>query len=45
MAIGQKDSMRIRELLVSTIASVDEVLEKSKAEKVSCLNVDWFDVV
>jgi hypothetical protein len=45
MAIGQKESEKIRELMLSAIDSVDAVLENSKAEKVSCLNIDWFDSV
>jgi uncharacterized protein (TIGR02147 family) len=45
MAIGQKDSIRIRELLLGAIDSADAILEKSGAEKVACLNIDWFDAI
>jgi uncharacterized protein (TIGR02147 family) len=44
LTISKVDAEKIREILVKTINSVDEVLEPSESEELHCLTIDWFQV-
>ena len=43
MAISEKDAMLIKEILIKTIANIEPLVEPSPAEKIYCLNIDWFE--
>lgn len=42
MTISKKDSMRLRELLVDFVASVNKTIESTDPEDLMCLNIDYF---
>ena len=44
LTISKKDAEKIREILIQTINSVDEILGPSESEELFCLNIDWFRV-
>lgn len=44
MTLSLADAEKVRELLVSSINRVDEILEPSPSEKLYCLCLDWFQV-
>jgi uncharacterized protein (TIGR02147 family) len=44
LTISKKDVEKIREILVKTINSVDEVIGPSESEELYAFNIDWFQV-
>lgn len=44
LTISKKDAEKIREILVKTINSVDEVLGPSESEELYAFNIDWFHI-
>lgn len=44
MALSEKLAKEIRENLVSLIQSTTQKVQHSESEKLSCLNIDWFNI-
>ena len=44
VAIGHEDAVVVRSLLLDTFDEIDGIVRSSKGAKVSCLNIDWFDI-
>jgi hypothetical protein len=44
IALSQADALRIRELLVETVAKVAKVVEPSECEGLRMLNIDWLEI-
>lgn len=42
MTLSKKDSLRLRELIVDFVESVNKTLESSEPEELMCLNIDYF---
>jgi uncharacterized protein (TIGR02147 family) len=43
MSLEEKDSPRIKELLMKLVKEVDKIVDTQNPDKVACLNIDWFD--
>ena len=44
LTIAEKDIPRVRQILLKLVSEVSQVVEDSTAEKIYCLNLDWFEV-
>lgn len=44
MTLSKPDALKIREMLVKFLQSVDRVIDPSPSEELHCLNIDWFRV-
>ena len=44
LSISEKDFAAVRELLVQFVKNLSDIVKDSDAEKVACLNLDWFEV-
>jgi hypothetical protein len=44
MTLSAKDALKLREMVVKFLESVDAVIEPSPSEELHCLNVDWFRI-
>ena len=43
MSVTHADAAWTKEMLMKTLRAIEERVHKSQGEKLSCLNVDWFD--
>jgi len=44
MTISASDALKIREMIVKFLETVDAVIEPSPSEELHCINVDWFRI-
>lgn len=44
MSISHKDSRKVRKAILNFADEISDIVSKTKPEKLSCLNVSWFDI-
>jgi uncharacterized protein (TIGR02147 family) len=43
VSLSKSDGPKVREILVEAVEKAMTVIDRSKSEKLACLNIDWFD--
>ncbi len=44
MTISSSDALKIREMIVQFLQTLDQVIEPSISEELRCINIDWFKI-
>ena len=44
MTLSHKDALKIRQMIIEFIQSVNKVVDPSPSEEIHCMNIDWFVV-